>query len=61
MTASGKRRVSIVDNRPPQRSENQIAVVPKPSSAVVVRSAHKAYGQTVVLKDLNLTVPIGKM
>lgn len=61
MTASGKRRVSIVDNRPPPSENQVIAVVPKPSSAVVVRSAHKQYGQTVVLKDLNLTVPIGKM
>ncbi|XP_050528283.1 ABC transporter G family member 23-like isoform X2 [Daktulosphaira vitifoliae] len=37
------------------------AVVPRPCSAVVVRSAYKQYNQTAVLKDLNLTVPDGKI
>lgn len=35
--------------------------VPKPSSAVVVRSAYKQFGHTAILKDLNLTIPNGKM
>lgn len=39
---------------------NQIAAY-KPSSAVVVRSAYKQYGRTAILKDLNLTIPDGKM
>lgn len=35
--------------------------LPRPSSAVVVRAAYKQYGQTAILKDLNVTVPNGKM
>jgi ABC-type bacteriocin/lantibiotic exporter with double-glycine peptidase domain len=42
-------------------AENQQTVVARPSSAVVVRSAYKQYGQTAILKDLNLTIPTGKM
>lgn len=37
------------------------AAFTRPSSAVVVRSAYKQYGQTAILKDLNLTIPDGKM
>lgn len=38
-----------------------VAAFTRPSSAVVVRSAYKQYGQTAILKDLNLTIPDGKM
>lgn len=41
--------------------ENQGVAAPRPSSAVVVRSAYKQYGQTYILKDLNMTIPNGKM
>ncbi|XP_050444349.1 ABC transporter G family member 23-like [Adelges cooleyi] len=45
----------------PQAPQQRAAVVPRPSSAVVVRGAYKQYNQMAVLKDLNLTVPDGKI
>lgn len=57
MTAS----VVTRDEAPAPENHLQQTVVARPSSAVVVRSAYKQYGQTAILKDLNLTIPTGKM
>lgn len=51
----------VTRDEAPAENLQQTAVVPRPSSAVVVRSAYKQYGQTAILKDLNLTIPTGKM
>lgn len=51
----------VTRDEAPAENLQQTAVVPRPSSAVVVRSAYKQYGQTAILKDLNLTIPTGKI
>lgn len=51
----------VTRDEAPAPENHQQTVVARPSSAVVVRSAYKQYGQTAILKDLNLTIPTGKM